>query len=136
MPCQGHPRARTPLPCTPLLHALLYHSLRHYYFTPLPLYYVLQAIRAHSSVLTSHLVTPGPTHRTVDYSAISALKEMDGKVCAPHHCCHLHTIAVAYIPLLSPTYHCCHLHTIAVAYHGCPVVPVPLLCLYCASIEH
>ena len=56
------------------------YSFTTHYFTNLPLYYVLQAIRAHSSVLTSHLVTPGPTHRTVDYSAISALKEMDGKV--------------------------------------------------------
>ena len=43
-----------------------------------------KAIKAHSSVLTSHLVTPGPSHRTVDHSAVGALHVAgDGKV-APH----------------------------------------------------
>ena len=43
-----------------------------------------KAIKAHSSVLTSHLVTPGPSHRSVDHSAVGALHVAgDGKV-APH----------------------------------------------------
>jgi hypothetical protein len=43
-----------------------------------------KAIKAHSSVLTSHLVTPGPAHRSIDHSAVSTLHETnDGKV-APH----------------------------------------------------
>jgi hypothetical protein len=41
-------------------------------------------IKAHSSVLTSHLVTPGPSHRSIDHSAVRALHETkEGKV-APH----------------------------------------------------
>lgn len=43
-----------------------------------------KVIKAHSSVLTSHLVTPGPSHRSIDHSAVRALHETkEGKV-APH----------------------------------------------------
>ena len=44
-----------------------------------------QAIKARSSCLSSHLVTPGPVRRSVDHSAVSVLRETgtNGKV-APH----------------------------------------------------
>lgn len=44
-----------------------------------------RAFKAHSSCLSSHLVTPWPAHRSIDHSAVSALRraDADGKV-APH----------------------------------------------------